>query len=134
MVNSRKALQTHLIGVISASITDWENDPAFTAPVDGSTYYKSYLMRGVTDNLTIDSYANTEENGILQVTLLYPIEQGTIGIETKAKAIIDHFIGARLTEGDIQVRVTGIPTYTTLDSTADRFIGAVSIVYRAVKI
>ena len=72
--------------------------------------------------------------GIFQVTMMYPINQGTIPLETMAQTIIDHFVGQSLIEGNTKVTILEQPEYTKLDDTNDRFIGMMRIIYKTTKI
>ena len=132
MINERLALQTHLLDVISATVTDWENND-FEVPSLETPYYKVHLLRGQSDSLAIDTMDGMGQ-GILQVTLLYPSDKGTIPLETKAVEIMNHFVGKTLTETDTKVKMLKLPYFTMLSPTADRFIGAVSIPYTSTKI
>jgi len=132
MLNTRLALQTRLIGVVSATSVDWEND-TFTAPALSVPYYKAYLLRGRNDNMALDTM-DAEGVGIFQITLLFPSEQGTIQLETKAQEIIDHFVGQKLIQTDTKVTILNQPYFTMLEPANDRFIGAVSIPYKTTKI
>ena len=132
MTNTRMALQNHLLGVVTASEVDWENDN-FVAPDLDTPYYKVDLIQGRGSNMAIDTMDGLGV-GIFQVNLNFPVRQGTISIENEAQAIIDHFIGKTLVEDDTKVTVLTQPYYTELDATNDRYIGAVSIEYQTRKI
>ena len=111
----------------------WEGDTDFVAPDLSTPYYKAHLMRGKPTNLAIDT-VDFLGIGIFQVTLMYPINQGTIPLETMAQTIIDHYNGQTLVEVDTKVKILDQPEYTKLDDTNDRFISAVRIVYQVNKI
>lgn len=132
MTNTRLALQNRLITLISASSVEWENSD-FTAPALNVPYYKANLLRGKPENLAIDTL-DAEGIGIFQVTLLYPVDAGTLALETKADAIIAHFLGQKLVETDVKVKILSQPYFNMLTPTADRFIGAVSIPYEVTNI
>lgn len=132
MTNTRLALQTHLLGVVTASEVDWENAD-FTTPDLNTQYYKSDLIQGRPDNMAVDTM-DALRSGIYQVTLMYPVNQGTIPIENEAQSIMDHFVGQTLTYGDAKVKILAQPYYTELDPTNDRYIGSVSIPYTSIKI
>jgi len=132
MNNARLALQTRLLAVVTASEVDWENSD-YTVPALDVPYYKAYLLRGKNSNLAMDTM-DGEGVGILQITLLYPVDKGTIPLETKAQAIIDHFVGQTLIETDTKVRILTQPDFIMLNPTNDRFIGAISIAYKTNKI
>lgn len=132
MPNIRKALQTRLLGVVASSSVEWENSN-FTAPALNVPYYKANLLRGGSENLAIDTM-DSDRVGIFQVTLLFPVDVGTLTLETKADEIIAHFVGQTLVETDVKVKILNQPYFNLLPSTADRFIGAISIPYEAVNI
>ena len=131
-VDIRTALQTHLIGLINAGDIDFENDN-FIIPDSDVPYYKADVLRSGADNMAIDTM-DGEQYGIFQITLLFPVKKGTLALETKADEIIEHFKGQILTDGTTKVRLLKQPEFTTLEPTAERYIGAVSIEYEAVKI
>lgn len=132
MTNTRMALQTRLLGVVTASEVDWEN-AKFEAPDLETPYYKSDLVQGRSDNLAMDTM-DAQGGGIYQVTLNYPVNQGTVSIENEAQTIMDYFVGQTLVYNDAKVTILTQPYYTELDSTADRYIGSVSIPYTTIKI
>jgi hypothetical protein len=132
MTNTRLALQYHLLGIVTASEVDWENDN-FTPPSLDTPYYKSDLMQGRGRNLSIDTM-DGEGAGVYQITLSYPVKQGTVPIEDEAQAIIDHFKGETLIHNDARVRILTQPYYTELTPTNDRYIGAISVAYTTNKI
>ena len=133
MNNERLALQKHLLGIITASEVEWEGDTDFVAPDLSTPYYKAYLLRGKPINLALDTM-DRGGIGIFQVTMMYPINQGTIPLETMAQTIIDHFVGQSLVEGNAKVTILEQPEYTKLDDTNDRFIGMMRIIYKTTKI
>ena len=132
MTNTRLALQTQLLGVVTSSEVDWENSD-FTTPDLDTPYYKAFLLRGSSDNIAMDTM-DAESVGIFQVTLLYPVNKGTIPLETMAQTIMNHFVGQILIESDTKVKILSQPYFNMLDSTNDRFIGAVSIPFTTIKI
>lgn len=132
MTNTRLALQTRLLGVVTASEVDWENDN-FIVPALDVPYYKAFILNGANDNIGMDTM-DAEGVGIFQVTLLYPTKKGTIPLETMAQTIMNYFVGQKLTEVDTKVKILTQPYYTPLTNTSDRFIGAVSIPFTTIKI
>ena len=129
----RALLQNRALGVIGATVTDWENNN-FVTPSLETPYYKANLKPAPSENLAIDSMASLNQ-GFFQITLYYPVNHGTIEMETKAEAIIAHFSGVKLTQNNTRVTVLTQPYYTRLEDadTVDRFIGAVTINYEATK-
>ena len=111
----------------------WEGDTDFVAPDLSTPYYKAHLLRGNPSNMSIDTM-DTLGIGFLQITLLFPINQGTIPLETMVQTIIDHYIGQTLVEADTKVKILQQPEYAKLDDTNDRFISAIRIVYQVNKI
>jgi len=126
--NTRLALQTRALGVISNPYIDWENDTDFVAPAADIPYYRVHLLTGRSSNSTIDKI-EAEGAGIFQVTLLFPSNKGTTPMDTKVDEIIAHFQGEKLVYGDTKVKILTPPYFTPLDDTADRYIGAISIPY-----
>ena len=88
------------------------------------------MLFGGNDNLSLDTM-EAEGIGIFQVTLLYPVNKGTIPLETKAKAIMNHFVGQSLVEVDTKVKILTQPDFRLLEPENDRFIGAISIAYKS---
>jgi len=132
MINNTLALQTKLLEVVASDEVDWENSD-FSVPDLDTPYYKAHLLRGKPFNLAIDTM-DSEGLGIFQVTLLYPTNNGTVPMETKAQEIMDIFVGQTLMENNTKVRIMEQPYFTMLDSTVDRFTSAVSIAYQTTKI
>lgn len=132
MVNTRLALQKRLLDLVTTDVVEWENTD-FTAPSLSTPYYKAYMLNAGVESLATDTM-ESEILGIFQITLLFPTDSGTIPLETKAQEIMNHFVGQSITESDTKVRIVTQPYFTMLSPTNDRFIGAVRIPFKSIKI
>ena len=103
----RIALETHLNTISPAILTVYENVP-FT-PVTGVPYQKVFLLPATPANPTMgDGYYR--EQGIFQVTLLYPLQAGPKTAADRAEKIREAFKrGTTLTSGSIQVIIDRTP-------------------------
>jgi hypothetical protein len=130
--DTRLALQKRLLDLVSTNVVEWENTD-FNAPSLSTPYYKAFILNSETLNLALDTM-DGESRGIFQVTLLFPKDEGTIPLETKAQEIMDYYAGATIIEGNRKVTIMEQSDFDILNSTNDRFVGAVSIPFKSVKI
>lgn len=103
----RTALESKLNGISPALSTAWQN-VAFT-PVAGTPYQRVFLMPAEPDNPTMgdDFY---REQGILQVSLMYPLQAGAGVAEARAEKIRTAFKrGTSMVSGSITVRISRTP-------------------------
>lgn len=108
----------------------WEN-VAFTPPVDGSAFAVATLLPATPDNPTMgDGFYR--EVGLLQVTLSYPVGNGSGKAYAKADEIRALFPrGSSCTSGGITVRITRTPVVGPGLPQSDRFVLPVRITYSA---
>ena len=103
----RAALETALNAIAPALSTEWENIP-FT-PVSGTPYQKMFLLPATPDNSTMgDGYYR--EQGIFQITLMYPLQTGAKAAADRAELIRTAFKrGNSFTSGSVTVRIEKTP-------------------------
>ena len=107
LASVRIALETKLNGMTPSISTAWENVP-FT-PVSGTPYQAAYLLPATPANPTMgDGYYR--EHGIFQITLMYPIQAGTLTAATRAELIRSTFKrGTTLISGTVSVIIERTP-------------------------
>jgi len=129
IISIRAALETKLNGITPAISIAWENVP-FT-PVAGTPYAQIYLMPASPDNPTLgDGFYR--ERGILQISLMYPLQAGPLTAETKAEAIRTAFKrGTTMTSGSVTVVVDRTPEIGQGRVDGDRWAVPVRVRYSA---
>lgn len=74
----------------------------------------------------------TEDRGILQVSLFYPLDKGRVPAKTRAQLIRDQFKPPlTLTKGAVKVEITKTPSIGSGYPDGDRYMVPVSIYWRA---
>jgi hypothetical protein len=126
----KAALEARLVAIASPLPTQWEN-VVFVPPTDGSAYQAADLLPASPDNPTLgDGFYR--EIGLLQVTLLYPLNGGSGTAYAKAEAIRDWFPrGLSLSSGGITVKIQRTPAIGPKRIAEDRFILPISVRYYA---
>ena len=121
----RIALETHLNTISPAILTAYENVP-FT-PVTGVPYQKVFLLPATPANPTMgDGYYR--EQGIFQVTLLYPLQAGPKTAADKAEAIRTAFKrGTTLTYNSVKVIIDRTPEISEGRVDGDRWSVSIKI-------
>ena len=119
IVNVRAALETKLNGMTPALPTSWENIPYI--PVAGTAYQEAYVLPATPDNPTLgDGFYR--EQGIFQITLLYPLQAGTATAAARAQLIRTTFKrGTSMVSGAVTVRVDRTPEISPGRVDGDRF-------------
>lgn len=107
IVSVRAALQSALDGMTPDLATAWEN-VGYT-PVDGTPYQAAYVMPATPGNPTFgDDYY--QEQGIFQISLFYPLDEGTAAAEARAQLIRTTFKrGTSMASGSVTVRIDKTP-------------------------
>ena len=102
----RAALETTLNAMSPALVTIWENTEG--TPVNGTAYQRVFLLPGPPRNLEIGpSYT---EQGILQVSLYYPLGTGPAAATARAEAIRTAFkFASTHTASGVKVLITATP-------------------------
>ena len=107
IISIRAAIESKLATISPAISTAYENVP-FT-PVTGTPYQRAYLMPATPANPTMgDGYYR--EQGIFQVTLMYPLQAGPKTAADRAELIRTAFKrGTTLTSGTVSVIIERTP-------------------------
>lgn len=103
----RIALETQLATITPVLVTAWENNAYIS--IEGTPYQQVWLLPATPDNPTMgdDHY---REQGLLQVSLKYPLLTGPALITARAELIRSAFKrGTSLTSGSITVRISSTP-------------------------
>lgn len=119
IVSIRAALEAKLNGMTPALATSWENVPY--TPVAGTAYQACYLLPATPDNPTLgDGFYR--EQGIFQITLLYPLQVGTSTAAARAQLIRTTFKrGTSMVSGAVTVRIATTPEISPGRVDGDRF-------------
>jgi Bacteriophage related domain of unknown function len=124
----RAALETRLAALSPAIDTAWQNDGY--VPTVGTKYQRVDLMLANPDNPEMGS--GYREQGFLQVTLKYGLDDGSTTAEARAQAIRDHFPRAlALTSGGIVVTIDRTPAIGSGTRDGDRWSVPVRIFWHA---
>lgn len=127
--NVREALELRLGAMSPALATAWENKEY--RPVATTPYQRVNLLWASPDNRVLGCDRRFEQ-GILQVTLRYPVNKGTALIEDRAALILEQFKrGTDLSSGGQTVRVMKTPVRQVLGSDGVHFGIAISINFQA---
>lgn len=123
------ALEDRLLAITPAIATAFENK-TFT-PVVGTEYQRiNHLTNTPVDHaVTLDV---TEDRGILQVSLFYPLDKGRVPAKTRAQLIRDQFNPPlTLTKGSGKVEITRTPSIGSGFADGDRYMVPVSIYWQS---
>lgn len=129
MLEIQAALEKRLATMTPELATAYENE-VFT-PVTGTPYQKiTQLPNNPVDHaISLDV---TEDRGIFQVSLMYPIGSGRGAAQARAQAIRDHFpLALVLTEGTTKVEVSRTVSVGTGYPDGDRYMVPVSIYWKS---
>ena len=129
IVAIRAALETALAGMTPALSCAYEN-VAFS-PVAGVPYQRPYVMAAPPANPTMgDGYYR--DQGIFQVTLMYPIQGGSAPAAARADMIRALFRrGASFSSGGLTVKIMTTPVINAAQIDADRWALPVRVTYSA---
>lgn len=119
IVSIRAALESKLNGISPALATAWENAPY--TPITGTAYQRVWLLVAEPSNPTFgDDYYR--EQGILQVTLYYPLQTGSGTAAARADLIRTTFKrGTSMTSGGNTVIVYRTPEISNGRVEGDRW-------------
>ncbi|MFZ2407006.1 MAG: phage tail terminator-like protein [Methylobacter sp.] len=125
IISVRAALETALNAMTPSLSTCWENTP-HTA-VAGTPYQQVYLLVAEPENPTMgDGFYR--EQGILQITLMYPLQTGSATAAARAELIRTTFKrGTSFTSGAVTVRINRTPEISPGRVDGDRFAVPVKI-------
>ena len=124
VVAIRAALETALSGMSPAISTAWENVPFTT--VAGTAYQSAYVMW--TEPSNPEFSGGHQEKGIFQVSLKYPLLNGTLTAATRAELLRTTFYrGNTFTSGAYKVIVERTPEILAGFVEGDRWVVPVRI-------
>lgn len=122
------ALEKHLL-TIPCIDTAYENKTF--EPKTGVPYQRINHLTNTPLDITLERDL-TEERGIMQVSLLYPLNQGRVPAKTQAMAIRDAFKPPRiLSAGGISIEIRRTPSIAGGMPDGDRYMVPVSIYWNA---
>lgn len=123
------ALEKRLLALSPSVATAYENKTY--APITGTPYQRINHLTNTPRDVTLERDL-TEERGIMQVSLFYPLNQGRVPAKTQALAIRDAFKPPLiLTEGGIQIEIQRTPSIAGGMPDGDRYMVPVSIYWNA---
>jgi len=130
----RTALETKLNAMSPALLTAWPNvrfPPENVTLTPSTPYQAAYLMPATPDNPTMgDGFYR--EQGILQISLFYPLQAGPQTAEVRADLIRATFSrGTAMTSGSVKVIVNRTPEIGQGRVDGDRWHVPVKIVWQA---
>ena len=132
IVSIRAALETKLKAITPALATEWENVPY--TPISGTAYQKTFLLPATPGNPTMgDGFYR--EQGIFQITLMYPLQTGTKAAADRAELIRTAFKrGTSMVSGTMTVKVEATPEVSPGRVDGDRWSVPVKVRWFADKI
>lgn len=125
----RIALETKLLNMSPTLATAWENSPY--TPVVGTPYQQVWLLPATPANPTFgDDYYR--EQGLFQMTLLYPLQTGPAAAMARAELIRTAFKrGTSMTSGTVTVIVDKTPEIGVGRIDGDRWAVPVKVPWHA---
>ena len=128
LIKIKAALETALNGISPSLSTAWEN--AEFTPVNGTPYQKANLLPAEPFNAEFSD--NYRAQGILQVTLMYPLLAGSVTAMTRAELIKTTFKrGNTFTYLTLDVSIQNTPSIGNGRIDGDRWMLPVDIRYFA---
>lgn len=129
IVKVRAALETALNSMSPALATAWENN-AFTPPASTVAYQKAFVLPATPDNPEYGS--SYSENGIFQITLMFPLQTGTGAAAERAELLRATFPrGASFINSGVTVRIMRTPEISAGTVEGDRFSVPVKVRFSA---
>lgn len=129
----RRALEIAIDGISPAIETAWEN--VDFKPTKGTAYQKVNILFATPQNPSIagsGSLILTRQLGFAQVSLMYPLLDGTAAIEARAELIKTTFKrGFSFTNDGQDVHILNTPEITPGNRDNDRWMVAVKIPFWA---
>jgi hypothetical protein len=136
LVLIRSALEVALAAMSPALATLWENGSYVTAagtagsPVPGTPYQRVFLLPAEPDNPEMGRF--TRDQGILQVSLAYPLNAGPAAATARAELIRDTFYrGRTFTSGGLSTVIERTPEIAPGRVEEDRWVIPVKIRFYA---
>lgn len=125
----RAALETGINGLSPALATAWQNHPY--SPVNGTPYQRVTMLPATPDDIEMTGKKYLEV-GVMQIDLLYPLDNGAGAAEARAELVRDTFYrGASFTSGSVTVDITRTPEISPGAPVEDRFMVPVRVRYSA---
>ena len=87
IVSIRRALETALASMEPELPTEWEG--VEFAPPANAPYQRAFIILG--EPVNRENGGRSEQDGFVQIVLVYPFGEGTAAAETRAEAIRQHF-------------------------------------------
>ena len=129
VVAIRAALEKRLDAMASPLATAWENQD-FKPPSAKTPYQRAWMLLATPDNP--ETGVGYRELGFFQVTLFYPIQEGSGTAAARAKLIREHFPrNLSLTQDGIVVTVDRTPEIGNGTVDEDRWTLPVKIPFHA---
>ena len=129
----RQALEVQL-ATLSPSMPIVHENEAYT-PTLGTAFLDTYILPAETENPTVAGAIGQElalEQGIFQVVVVVPVNEGPGNAATKAEAIRALFRrGLSLTVGSVQVKIGSTPSVASALVDSDWYRVPVSVPYFA---
>lgn len=124
----RTALEARLAAIASPLPTQYENSAYM--PVAGAAYQQIYLLLAEPDNPETGRF--NQQNGIFQINLRYPINNGPGTGEVRAQEIADWFYkGLSLAANGLTVTVNRTPAIGPGAVDGDRYVLPVKVRFYA---
>lgn len=120
----RSALEVALAAISPALATQYENAPY--TPVVGTPYQRVYVLWNEPLNPEMGTF--TQERGILQISLAYPLNAGPGAAATRAELIRSTFKrGTSFTSGGVTVTIERTPEIAPAIIEPDRYVVPVRV-------
>lgn len=122
----RSILETALNTITPKIPTQYENI-VFT-PTTNTPYQSAYLLMNTPDDIVLASGGMFREKGLFQVTLRFPLGNGTVTAMTQAEKIRNTFARGTVLEKDGHRLICDqTPSIRVLPNEVDRFVVAVKV-------
>ena len=123
------AIEIKIASITPTISTAYEN-VTFT-PVSGEPYQVFNLLPAINEAMFIND-VSYKSLGIFQITLHYPLNQGTADVMARADLYLNAFdIGTNLVNGAATVKITDTPDIRVLGVVGDRYVVAISVNYKS---
>lgn len=130
LANIRSALETQLNTITPALATAWENVPFL--PVAGTPYQSAYVLMATPVNAELGYGAPFTEQGIFQINLFYPLDQGAAAAMAQAELIRSAFPFAKsLVANGTIVTIIATPEVSPARAEDDRYLVPVKVRFQA---
>lgn len=125
----RRAIEQRLHTMIPALATAWQN--ASFKPPAGVPYQRAELLPAIPDNVS-NMTSFYRDQGLYQVTLMYPLDEGPNPAEARGELIKARFPkGLQIVQDGVTVTISGTPYCQIATRDGDRWSVPVRIPYYA---